>query len=51
MIDDILTSTGTKKPSPASSEPRKDLVNKNILRIISRFFKAKLKAFYPNFAE
>ena len=50
MVEDILTSTLPKNKQVKGNEPRKDLVNKNIIRIISRFFKAKFKDTFPSFS-
>ena len=49
MVEDILTSTMPKSKNKArDTEPRKDLVSKNIIRIISRFFKDKIKDLFPD---
>lgn len=50
MVEDILTSTLPKSKQARNNEPRKDLVNKNIIRIISRFFKAKFKECFPEYS-
>ena len=48
VLDEILTSTKSVKPKSKATAPRKDLVNKNILRVISRFLKSLLKQHVPD---
>lgn len=49
LVDDILLSMRAKKLQTSYSACRSDVINKNILRIISRFLKGLLKQYIPGY--
>ena len=51
MVDEILSLTKQSSIKPTNRKLRNDVVNKNILRIVSRFLKSQLMKFVPNYAE
>lgn len=47
VVNTIVNSSGIKYPKVNFDVPRKDVINKNILRSLARFFRIKAKAMFP----